>query len=220
MTTTFVRARNVDQKRERRQSLLAGAKRAVEKKGVDEASLSDFSAEAEIAKSAFYKYFSSKEEILAYVLMGEFEAITRQLAKRSTKYKSVNDLASSISSVFAQRPLAGALLSEISRTIDQNTPFERLIEIKRQFASTQRDWTEIILNSGLGFDQFGAKQLVKSCYAYIAGLWPLTRERPELLEASKQAGFTGTYGAFETELKRFIVFQAAGILSHSESNGN
>lgn len=213
MTTSFVRARNDDQKRERRQSLLAGAKRAVAKKGVDDVSLSDFSAEAGIAKSAFYKYFSSKEEILAYVLMGEFEAITRQLAKRTINYKSVDDLASSIASVFAQRPLAGALLSEISRTLDQNTPFEQLIEIKRQFANTQRDWTKIILNSGLGFDQSGAKQLVKSCYAYIAGLWPLTRARPDLLAAAEEAGFNETYGSFEAELQTFITTQALGILS-------
>ncbi|MDJ0922837.1 MAG: TetR/AcrR family transcriptional regulator [Henriciella sp.] len=219
MTTTFVRARNVAQKRERRESLLAGAKRAVEKKGVDRVSLSDFSAEAGIAKSAFYKYFSSKEEILAYVLMREFDDITRQLAKRTTKYEDVDELASNISSTFAERPLACALLSEISRTLDQNTPFEKLINVKRHFAKAQGEWTLIILNSGLGFDQSAAKELVKTCYAYIAGLWSLTRERPELLEASRQAGFTGTYDAFETELKRFIVLQAAGILSFSESIG-
>lgn len=194
-------------------SLLAGARRAVQTKGIDKVSLSDFAAEAGIAKSAFYKYFSSKEEILAHVLMQEFDAITRFLAAREDDYEDVHALASDISSVFAKHPLSCALLSEISRTLDKNTSFERLIEIKRQFARTQHDWTKIILNSGLGFDRHGAKELTKSCYAYIAGLWPLTRERPDLLEAARQAGFAETYNSFETELERFILIQATGILS-------
>jgi AcrR family transcriptional regulator len=217
LTTTFIRARNDAQKRERRNALLAGAKRAVQKKGIDKVSLSDFSSEAGIAKSAFYKYFSSKEEILAYVLMQEFDKITQMLTVREDKYEDVHALASNISSVFAKHPLSCALLSEISRTLDQNTSFESLIDVKRHFARTQRDWAAIILKSGLGFDEPGAKTLMKSCYAYIAGLWPLTRERADLLEAAQQAGFTETYDTFEVELEKFIAIQAAGILA--QSNG-
>ena len=215
MTAKFVRARSDDQKRERRATLLDGARRAVQDKGVNKVSLSDFAKEAGIAKSAFYKYFSSKEEILAHILMQEFQVITENLRSKTAGVRDIRALAKEISYAFADRPLAPEILSEISRTLDQATPLDRLIEIKRLFVETQRNWTEVILQSPLGFDVAGAKELVKSCYAYTAGLWPLTRERPDLLKAATEAGFRDTYGDFRSEMERFIVLQCGGILSES-----
>ena len=61
---SFQRARDPEQKEQRRQDLLAAARRLIVAHGVAAVGLSDIAREVGLAKSNLYRYFASREEIL------------------------------------------------------------------------------------------------------------------------------------------------------------
>ena len=216
MGREFARARSAENKAKRRTQLLESAKIAIRESGLEAVKMDEVASQAGIAKSAFYKYFSSKDELFAHVLLAEMEAITVALGARQSELVSIDRLAEIIARECAARPECCALIASLARTLDRNVPGERLVEVKRGFAQSLHDWSEIISSAPLSFEKREAEQLAKGLYALVSGLWPLTRDRPEVKAAAREAEFSATFGEFENELRFHVLTLARGIASGAE----
>lgn len=76
MATTERRAREREQ---RRQDILNAARKVFFSKGIYNATVDDVAAAAELGKGTIYLYFSSKEEILAHLLLEGFNVLIASL---------------------------------------------------------------------------------------------------------------------------------------------
>ena len=212
----FARARSVENKAKRREQLLDAAKQVIRASELDAISMEDLAERAGITKSAFYRYFSSKDEIFAHVLLAEMEAITVDLAQNRSALTSVDRLAEVVARACALRPECCKLISSLARTLDRKVSVERLVNVKRGFATSLKDWSEIIAGTSLPLNDQQAAQLAKGVYSLISGLWPLTRDRPEVRAAASEAGFSASFGEFEDELRFHVLTLARGIVVGGE----
>jgi AcrR family transcriptional regulator len=87
MATSERRAR---EKEQRRLEILEAAREVFSTKGIAEATVEDVAAAAELGKGTIYLYFSSKEEILAHLLLEGFDIL---LGKLTEAYAPSQDLA-------------------------------------------------------------------------------------------------------------------------------
>ncbi len=78
MSTSERRAR---EKEHRRQEILEAARKVFSSKGIAEATVDDVAAFAELSKGTIYLYFSSKEEILAHLLLEGLDILLRGLTE-------------------------------------------------------------------------------------------------------------------------------------------
>ncbi|MCS7286503.1 MAG: TetR/AcrR family transcriptional regulator [Anaerolineae bacterium] len=78
MSTSERRAR---EKEQRKQDILEAARKVFSSKGIGEATVEDVAAAAELSKGTIYLYFSSKEEILAHLLLEGFDILLEKLAE-------------------------------------------------------------------------------------------------------------------------------------------
>ncbi len=76
-------ARAERRRTERREAIVAAAKRVFRDKGYHQASVHDIIDEARIARGTFYLYFTSKQEVFAH-LVDDFLAVTRLQVRRIT----------------------------------------------------------------------------------------------------------------------------------------
>ena len=73
-TESAYRARRPEHKRERREAILAGARRLLDAEGVEGATLSAIARAAGLSKANCYRYFESREAILLAVILDEARA--------------------------------------------------------------------------------------------------------------------------------------------------
>ena len=74
MTKVWQRARNEEQKQQRRSALLAAATRMLENQAMEEVSLNAIAREANVSKANVYRYFESREELFMTLML---EALRR-----------------------------------------------------------------------------------------------------------------------------------------------
>lgn len=74
-----IKERKAREKEQRRVSIIDAAQKMFFSKGIDETTMDDIAAQAELAKGTLYLYFKSKEDILFDLTMRGTEMLTRYL---------------------------------------------------------------------------------------------------------------------------------------------
>lgn len=213
MSNSFIRARSPAQKTQRQAQILEAARGVVERLGADAATMSGMAKEAGIAQSAFYRYFKSKEEILAHLLVAEADRMTDSMRVHLPECADFPQVADRFAAICADRPLFCALASDLAPTLEHNIPHDRLVAIKREFARVQGDWVDALTDCTPIQNRDTAATFIRSTYVVLAGLWPVTLERPGIREATKEAGLSGTFGSFRDEYARLLICLARGLES-------
>ena len=78
-TSTPARARRERESQERREAILEAARQVFFDKGLQVATVEDVAVQAEIAKGTVYLYFSSKEELIAQLLLQGLDLLLESL---------------------------------------------------------------------------------------------------------------------------------------------
>ncbi|MES0885173.1 TetR family transcriptional regulator [Roseibium sp. SCP14] len=212
MTEKFLRARSTEQKDVRRQQILEAAQNVIRREGIEALTLAGIAAETGITKSAFYRYFKSKEEILAYILISEAHRITDQLGAKVHSCNSLRQFAAVFAETCARQTLFCTLAADLARILERNIALDRLTDIKREFAKILREWTDLLLDASVTTDRVTAIEFVRSAYVTLSGLWPMTQERPVVQQAIRQAGLDGGFSDFEREYTRLLKIIANGLV--------
>lgn len=99
----------------------------------------------------------------------------------------------------------------LARTLERNIAFEHLIPIKREFGRVLGNWIALLTASHLHIDGPKAIKFVRTAYVVMAGFWPITQNRPMILQATKEAGLEETFGEFEAELTTLLRVYVKGL---------
>lgn len=211
MTEKFRRARSDVQKTERRSQILEATKEIIQQEGVDAVTMTRIAATTAISKAAFYRYFKSKEEIFAFVLIAQADEMTHQLRLHASRESRLDRFAIRFAETCAENPVFCILATDLARMLEPNIELDRLVEVKRGFNQILQDWVVMMLEEGIVTKPDIATQFIRSAYVVLAGLWPATQSRPTVKEAMRQAGMTEGFSSFEAEYAQLLQHIANGL---------
>ena len=176
----FHRARQPEQKAERRQAILTAAAPLFDAEGAQGAGLNAIAAKAGFTKSNVYRYFESREAVLLSLFMDEVDAVTASLEARlaSLPVGNLPALAEAITDVVLARPRFGPLLSIIFSVLEQNLSVETLVDFKRWMAG-QGGRMALALHGTLpGVAAAACGEAWTLISLTIAALWPVSHPSP------------------------------------------
>lgn len=130
--TEFRRARSSDAIEARREALLDAARKLMEDQAPLDISLAAICGQAGLVKSAVYRYFESREDVLIEVLqedLREFLAVgvARINARDQNDFPG---LAADFAELVAARPRMACLFSHLASILERNVSAARILEIK------------------------------------------------------------------------------------------
>jgi AcrR family transcriptional regulator len=119
--TAFQRARRPEHKRQRREAIVAAARRLAGRNGVRNVSLGDVAREVGLAKSNVLRYFETREEIYLHLTAEGFRDWARALhARLDDAAADPADVADAVATTLAERPLFCDLLAETPANLEHN----------------------------------------------------------------------------------------------------
>lgn len=170
MSTSERRAR---EKEQRKQEILEAARKVFSSKGIAEATVEDVAAAAELGKGTIYLYFSSKEEILAHLLLEGFDILLGKLTEAYAPTQSLSPaerlhrLTWAYLQFFKENPFYFRLMVAFDRgRLHEKIPSELGEEIKAKNQEALQ-WVARAVNDGI------QKGLFRPCDPWLtaAALW-------------------------------------------------
>ncbi len=200
----FQRARDPEQKAQRRQDLLRAARTLLTRDGLAGVGLSAIAREVGLAKSNVYRYFDSREEILmalladdAFAWLGEFEREVAPLAGGN----DAGQVAAVLARTIAARALTCELIAVVAGVLEHNTSEAAAAEFKAQMLDLSiriRNAIHAALPA-IPIDRVIA--FVRYLHALIAGLWPMAHPSPTMAPLLRRPEYACLASDFETDLR-------------------
>jgi AcrR family transcriptional regulator len=196
----FLRARSPEQKRQRREEILAAAAAVLAAEGVEGISLRAVAEAAGVVKSNLYRYFESREEILAQLLVRDMAEMAEALERDLAPLAGSDDVAATarlIASAFVDRPRLCLLTSVLAVVLEANMSEAALVSVKTDLMQV----AERVIGAAaaacpkLGRENwFAAGNLI---FTLVAGAWPLANPAPQVravMERPEFADFAKDFG--------------------------
>ncbi|MCB9608263.1 MAG: TetR family transcriptional regulator [Polyangiaceae bacterium] len=217
---TFQRARQPEQKAQRKRQILAAARQLLADHGMDQLSLSELARRVGLAKSNVYRYFESREAVLLEVLdrdweawIEELEAQVERLDAEAPASQRGRLLASHIATSAAARPRLCALLSALSSVLEQNLTEDtvrsfKLDALERSFkvvTTTQRALPELDFNHCV--------DLLNAAHALLTGHWLACQPSDVVAKVLTDPRLVLFKRDFRTDLERSLQLCVAGLLA-------
>ena len=172
----FKRARQPEQREQRRQDILQSAARLMAEKGFDQVSLNAIARGAGVAKSNVYRYFESREEIFLTLLrqdwddwLVQFEPAAKPLADSG----DIQKLSALIATSIAERPRMCELVSVLASVLEQNLSEQALLTFKTESMQLSGRIMAIVQSVLPTLPAHNLMAIGHTLFALIAGLWPL-----------------------------------------------
>jgi AcrR family transcriptional regulator len=206
----FLRARQPEQKEERRAQLLATARVMLEA-GTDlrELTLNELARQAGMAKSNVYRYFETREALLLELLWSEwaawFEALVADPPRRGRGPKALSALAACIARSLARRPLLCKLTAALPSVVEQNLSEERIAEFKAQSLLFFGELARFLHGRVPDLSEARYASLVHDTVTLLVGLYPFAAPAPAVARVLEREAFAFFRRDFEADLARMIL---------------
>ena len=131
----FERARQPEQKAQRREALLDAAAALLAERGLGDVSLSAIARRAGMSKASVYRYFESREAIFLELLARDYEAIAERFEAALVPLAGRGDLdavAEAIADALDSNPRALELFASIASVLEHNVSADFVREYKRR----------------------------------------------------------------------------------------
>jgi len=217
-----VRARQPEQKAERREHLLTTARAMLESgEDVRTLSLNALARRAKMTKSNVYRYFESREAVLLALLEQEWAAwgddVRSALPIRQGGHKTQPEVlvARCFARTLVRRPLLCLLMSVLCSVVEQNVSEEVLGAFKRgglEFANTLAVFVETTLP---GTSRHMWLHLILDVPVVVTGLYPFAHPAPNAQRAMQDPELHVFRRSFERDVERFL--HALAICMHGSS---
>lgn len=130
---TFERARQPEQKQQRREAIIAAAIELFDEQGLHAVSLSAIGRKAGLSKANLYRYFECREAIYLEVFEQEFEGLAGSLEQALAPLAGTEDIdavAELVGRHFARYPRLFRLFSMTGAVLEQSVSIEALRKFK------------------------------------------------------------------------------------------
>ena len=209
----FHRARQPEQKAERRQAILTAAAALFDAEGPNGAGLNAIAAKAGFAKSNVYRYFESREAVLLSLFIDEADAATTALEARvaALPVGDLPALAQGIADEVLARPRFCQLLSIMASVLEQNLSVETIIDFKRRFRVLGERVAQALHRIMSGVDLVACGQTWSLISTLISALWPLSHPSPNALKVYAMAEFQDLGLIPERDIPRAVLVILRGV---------
>lgn len=213
--SSFQRARQPEQREQRRQELLAAASELLTSGGLEAVSLSAIARAAGLAKSNVYRYFGSREEILLDILVqdelvwvGELERALAPLAGTD----DVDAVAASVASTIAARPITCELISVVANVLEHNLSEEAVVEFKSRVLELSIRIRNSLHAALPSLPHEHTEALLRYLHALVAGLWPMANPAPVVADLIERPDYHSMCSEFEPDLRGAFAAMLRGLL--------
>lgn len=206
----FQRARQPEQKEERRAHLLATT-RAMLEGGADlhTLSLNELARRAGMAKSNVYRYFETREAVLLALLWEEMslwrEHMTRALRRPARGRPALDALVGQLARTLAARPMFCALLTAVPSVLERNLSEETIRDFKTRALQWLRELGDLLSEHvpALSAEQYAG--LFYDGTAVIAGLYPAAHSTGAAARVAAEPALRSLRRDLARDLERFLV---------------
>ncbi|MCX6046795.1 MAG: TetR family transcriptional regulator [Chloroflexi bacterium] len=183
------RAINQDQKKERRQIILAAALHLFQTSSYEAVNMAAVAEEAKIAKGTFYLYFATKEALFLALQAHEFERWFDQIDARlqaTTGALAIETFVAHLSETLVAQPALVRLIAILYSTLEQNIDFVTALEFKALLLRRVLE-TGPLLEARLPFLRPGeGAQLLLRIQALTIGLYHMAEPAPLVRQVLEQ----------------------------------
>ena len=209
----FHRARQPEQKAERRQAILAAAAALFDAEGPQGAGLNAIAARAGFAKSNVYRYFESREAVLLSLFLDEIEAVTAALEARfgAVPIGDLPALAGAITDTFLARPRFCQLLGIMASVLEQNLSVETIADFKRHLRAPGMRLAAALNRVMPTVSLEDCGQAWNLISMMIAALWPVSHPSPNAAKVYEMEEFAGQCMVPERDILRAVLVVLRGV---------
>lgn len=211
---SFQRAREPDQKEQRRADLVAAAASLLADGGLDAVTLSAIARDAGLAKSNVYRYFESREQILLEILIEEEIAWVAELERALAPLAGSGDVdavAAAVARTIAARPATCALIAVVAAVLEHNLSKATALEFKRRVLDVSIRIRNALHAALPALPHDRTESLIRSLHALVAGLWPMANPAPTTAAALARAELRPLRTVFEPDLRGALVAMLRGL---------
>ncbi|MBP0030524.1 TetR family transcriptional regulator [Roseofilum reptotaenium CS-1145] len=210
---TFKRARQTEQKAERRAGILAKARELCAEHGILNWSLNELGRRAEVNKSNLYRYFGSREEILMTLMTEETGAFVTAFKEATAgRTLTAREFAKIIAQQYATQSFLCDLLSLSSTLFEHNVDLEKIRDIKLGSLSQMDEIAQVIADCLSGVDEDVAGQIAFTSGVMTAGLWPMANPAAPMRKLAQFEGLERLHFDFESQMEQMMVAYITGIM--------
>ncbi|MGC7102318.1 TetR/AcrR family transcriptional regulator [Amycolatopsis lurida] len=182
----FVRARRPEQKRQRREAILAAARELALKSGVRSVSLGNVATAVCLAKSNVIRYFGTREEIYLELAAECWTEWGAALTGRLAGVNAADKLATAIAETLEARPLFCDLLGHSATTLEHNVSVEAARAFKQRVRVVLGELGEAIERTSVGLTAAEGFEVAAAGTIFAAALYPAANPPSTLLEVYAQ----------------------------------
>jgi AcrR family transcriptional regulator len=180
--STFQRARRPEQKQERREAILAAARKTADRDGVRNVSLAAIAAEVGVHKSALLRYYETREEIFLEITAAAWREWVAWLesALAGLETGDADAAARVLARSFADRPLFCDLLAHTPLNLERHVSVEAVRRYKVVSLATVQHSGELLAARLSPLTADGCREVV-SVVARLAGqTWQIANPPAEV----------------------------------------
>ncbi|WP_242582038.1 TetR/AcrR family transcriptional regulator [Amycolatopsis sp. 195334CR] len=208
----FVRARRPEQKRQRREAILAAARELALKSGVRSVSLGNVAAAVCLAKSNVVRYFGTREEIYLELAAECWTEWGEALKARLPEVDAADKLSTAIAETLEARPLFCDLLGHSATSLEHNVSVEAAGAFKRQVKLVLGELGDAIARRPIGLTAAEGFEIAAAGTIFAAALYPAANPPSTLLEVYElDPALKAMCPPFVPTIERALFALAAGM---------
>lgn len=213
---SFQRAREPEQKEQRRRALLDAAAALLADGDLEAVTLSAIARAVGLAKSNVYRYFESREEILLELLVDDEVAWVGELEQALAPLAGSDDadqVAAVVAATIARRPLTCELISVVAAVLERNLSATSVAGFKARVLEVSRRIRNALHAALPSLPHAHAEALLRYLHALVAGLWPMAHPAPPTASVLARPEFHGMCSQFDVDLRGALAAMLRGLMA-------
>lgn len=212
---SFQRAREPEQKEQRRQALLQAAASLLSEAGLEAVTLSAIAREAGLAKSNVYRYFESREQILLELLVEDEQAWVGELEHALAPLAGGDDVdaaAAAVASTLSRRAVMCELISVVANVLEHNLSADAVAHFKGRVLELSIRIRNALHAALPSLPHDHTEALLRYLHALVAGLWPMAHPSAPAVHVLARPAFRGLCSEFEPDLRGALAAMLRGLV--------
>lgn len=214
----FRRARTAAAKAARRRALLSAAAEIMDAEGAEAVTLGALAARAGLVKSAVYRYFGSREEILVRLLIADLEAMAEATEAALAPFAGSDDCtatAAVMAAGFAARPRLCRLAGLLATVLERHVSGPALTEAKADLQAVAGRFARMGAAACPALGAEGWALATRLAFSLAAGHWAFAEPAPHVAEILARPEFAPIRADFEADMAAGLAALLRGLAAQS-----